>query len=57
MKNKPVVKEKAEELVRKFALGGCGEEHAITCVDEIISANPRYVMFWVEVKEELKTKK
>lgn len=29
-------KKKAEELVKRFALGGWSKEHAITCVDEII---------------------
>lgn len=30
-------KDKADELVRKFALGGWGKEHATNCVDEILS--------------------
>jgi len=29
--------EKANELVRKFAIGGWGKENAKTCVNEILS--------------------
>ena len=59
---------KAEELVKKFALGGWGKDHAITCVDEIIDTamtgylvNDRAVAefqikmrdYWKQVKTEI----
>lgn len=30
-------KEKAEELYKKFAIGGWGKENALSCVDEILN--------------------
>jgi predicted aspartyl protease len=62
------VKKKAEELVKKFALGGWSKEHAINCVDEIIDTamtgylvNDRKVAefqikmrdYWKQVKTEI----
>jgi len=59
---------KAEELVKNFALGGWGKDHAITCVDEIIDTamtgylvNDRAVAefqikmrdYWKQVKTEI----
>jgi hypothetical protein len=59
---------KAEELVKKFALGGWGKDYAITCVDEIIDTamtgylvNDRAVAefqikmrdYWKQVKTEI----
>jgi hypothetical protein len=59
---------KAEELVKKFALGGWGKDHAITCVDEIIDtvmrgylvndsavAEIQIIMrdYWKQVKTEI----
>jgi len=59
---------KAEELVKKFALGGWGKDNAITCVDEIIDTamtsylvNDRAVAefqikmrdYWKQVKTEI----
>ena len=59
---------KAEELVKKFALGGWSKEHATTCVDEIIdTAMTGYLLndskvaefqikmrdYWKQVKTEI----
>lgn len=59
---------KAEELIKKFALGGWGKDHAITCVNEILATamtgylvNDRKVRdfqiivrdYWKQVKIEI----
>ena len=51
-------KEKAIELVDKFALGGWGKENALRCVDEILNINSvdkDYDLsnYWEEVKQEI----
>jgi hypothetical protein len=53
-------KEKAIELVDKFALGGWGKENALRCVDEIINVTVGLngwidgFQYWEQVKEEIK---
>ena len=53
-------KEKAIELVDKFALGGWGKENALRCVDEIINVTVGLngwidgFQYWEEVKQEIK---
>ena len=52
-------KEKAIELVDKFALGGWGKENALRCVDEIINVTVGLngwidgFQYWKEVKQEI----
>jgi hypothetical protein len=52
-------KEKAIELVDKFALGGWGKENALRCVDEIINVTVGLngwidgFQYWEEVKQEI----
>jgi hypothetical protein len=51
-------KEKAIELVDKFALGGWGKENALRCVDEILSINSvdkdeDLSNYWEKVKQEI----
>jgi hypothetical protein len=52
-------KEKAIELVDKFALGGWGKENALRCVDEIINVTVGLngwidgFQYWEQVKQEI----
>jgi hypothetical protein len=52
-------KEEAQELTNKFALGGWGKEHALTCVDAILIAiqdlpiNEVNWDYWQQVKKEI----
>ena len=55
-------KEKAQELLSKFAVGGWRKEHATTCVDEIIkeydeeileSNDVNRIEYWRQVKDEI----
>ena len=47
-------KEKAEELLKKFALGGWPKENALNAVDEILKAvEGKYDEYWQEVKQEI----
>jgi hypothetical protein len=52
-------KEKAIELVDKFALGGWGKENALRCVDEIINVTVGLngwidgFQYWEEVKHKI----
>lgn len=63
---------KAEQLVKKFALGGRGKDHALNCVNEIIeTAMTGYLLneqnvsdfqikmrdYWQQVKNEIKALK
>lgn len=59
------IKEKAQELLDKFAVGGCRKEHAMSCVDEIIKElliiefnydldfHSDLLPYWNEVKVEI----
>ena len=55
-------KEKAQELLNKFAVGGWRKEHAINCVEEIIKEYDEEVIeskyvnrvnYWEEVKIQI----
>jgi hypothetical protein len=58
-------KEKAQELLEKFAVGGWRKEHSISCVDEIIKElvdvefnynldfHSDLLLYWNDVKTEI----
>lgn len=51
-------KEKADELIGKFSVGGWSKEHAMTCVNEIIKQADNWGVvsvkgYWQQVKTEI----
>ena len=56
--NNMLPKEKAQELFDKFALGGWGKEHALTCANEMLKVSwfipdGEIYEYLIKVKEEI----